>query len=128
MAKKHKAVSGEILTVAGPWRDVLLICRKCSRKLDGGFGPDGTDTLPRAVKHALRGSGRRREVRVLEVGCLGVCPKDAVTVMHGTDPGTMLVVPEGLEPGLLLSRLDGVPASAAPASAAPLTGPAAAGS
>ena len=120
MAKR--AAPGEILTVAGPWRDVLLICRKCSRKLDGGFGVDGTDTLPRALKHVLRGSGRRREVRILEVGCLGVCPKNAVTVMHGADPGRMLVIPEGLEPGLLLSRLD------APAPATPLTGPAAAGS
>ena len=120
MAKR--AAPGEILTVAGPWRDVLLICRKCSRKLDGGFGVDGTDTLPRALKHVLRGSGRRREVRILEVGCLGVCPKNAVTVMHGADPGRMLVIPEGLELGLLLSRLD------APAPATPLTGPAAAGS
>ncbi len=125
---KHKAARGEILTVAGPWHDLLLVCRKCSRKLDGGFGPEGTDTLPRAVKHALREAGRRREVRILEVGCLGVCPKNAVTVMRGADPGRMLVVPEGLEPGLLLSRLDGRPPSAAPAPAVPLTGPAAAGS
>ena len=120
MAKR--AAPGEILTVAGPWHDVLLICRKCSRKLDGGFGPDGTDTLQRAVKHVLRGSGRRREVRILEVGCLGVCPKNAVTVMRGADPSRMLVIPEGSELGLLLSRLDGA------ASTAPLTGPAAAGS
>ena len=55
---KHKAARGEILTVAGPWHDLLLVCRKCSRKLDGGFGPEGTDTLPRAVKHALREAGR----------------------------------------------------------------------
>ena len=119
---KQKAAPGEILTVVGPWRDVLLICRKCSRKLGGGFGPDGTDTLPRAVKHALRGSGRRREVRILEVGCLGVCPKNAVTVMHGADPGRMLVIPGGSEPSLLLSRLDGT------APDTTLTGPAAAGS
>ena len=116
---KHKAVRGEILTVAGPWRNALLVCRKCSRKLDGGFGPDGTDTLPRAVKHALREAGRRRDVRILEVGCLGVCPKDAVTVMHGADPGRMLVVPEGLEPGLLLSRLDNAAPSAASATPHP---------
>ncbi len=127
MAKKRKAAPGEILTVAGPWRDVLLICRKCSRKLDGGFGSDGTDSLSRAVRHALRGSGRRRDVRVLEVGCLGVCPKNAVTVLHGADPGRMLVIPEGLDPALLLSRLDGA-SPAAPGSVTPLTGPAAAGS
>ncbi len=121
MAKK-RAAPGGILTIVGAWRDILLICRKCSRKLDGGFGPDGTDTLPRAVKHALRTSGRRRDVRILEVGCLGVCPKNAVTVMHGADPARMLVIPEGLEPGLLLSRLDGAPPDA------PLTGRVAAGS
>ncbi len=116
---KHKAAPGEILTVAGPWRDALLVCRKCSRKLDGGFGPDGTDTLPRAVKHALREAGRRREVRILEVGCLGVCPKNAVTVMHGADPGHMLVVPEGLAPDLLLSRLNNALPSTVPAMPCP---------
>ena len=116
---KHKAAPGEILTVDGPWRDALLVCRKCSRKLDGGFGPDGTDTLPRAVKHALREAGRRREVRILEVGCLGVCPRNAVTVMHGADPGRMLVVPEGLAPDLLLSRLDNAAPSAGSASPRP---------
>jgi predicted metal-binding protein len=109
MGKKHKAVSGEIMTVAGPWRDMLLVCRKCSRKLDGGFGPDRKESLPDAFKQVLRATGRRRVVRILEVGCLGVCPKDAVTVMRGAMPGEMLVVPEGLELAALAARLAAPP-------------------
>ena len=32
------------------WRDVVLVCRKCSKKLDGGFGPDGDLTLKKALR------------------------------------------------------------------------------
>ena len=84
MGKKHKAAPGEIVTASGPWREVLLVCRKCGSKR-GGFGPEG------------RNLKRRREVRVLEVGCLGVCPKGAVTVVRGGAPGEMLLVPLGMD-------------------------------
>ena len=98
MGKKLKAVAGEIVTASGPWREVLLVCRKCGAKgKRGGFGPDGRDTLPDALKQTLRELKRRREVRVLEVGCLGVCPKGAVTVMRGGAPGEMLLVPRGMD-------------------------------
>lgn len=107
MSKKHKAIEGEIVTASGPWRDLLLVCRKCSRKLDGGYGEKHKDTLPNAMKQVLRDQGRRRDVRILEVGCLGICPKDAVTVMHGAAPGEMLVVPEGLDLTLLAKRIGG---------------------
>ncbi|WP_419731094.1 hypothetical protein [Lichenicola sp.] len=105
MSKKHKAIEGEIVTASGPWRDLLLVCRKCSRKLDGGFGEKNKHALPDAMKQVLRDLGRRRDVRILEVGCLGLCPKDAVTVMHGAAPGEMLVVPEGLDLTLLVERI-----------------------
>lgn len=105
MSKKHKAVSGEIITATGPWSELLLVCRKCGDKLDGGYGPKRKDDLPDAFKEVLRTLGRRRDVRILEVGCLGVCPKGGVTVMHGAKPGEMLVVPEGLDLMQLAARL-----------------------
>lgn len=107
MSKKHKAISGEIITAKGPWREVLLVCRKCSGKLKGGYGPKGKDTLPDAFKQVLRDLKHRRDIRVLDVGCLGVCPKDGVTVIRGSAPAEMLVVPEGLDLVLLASRLIG---------------------
>ena len=87
------------------WDHVVLVCRKCSKKLDGGFGPDGKDSLPRALKTELRQSGRRRSVRVIETKCLGLCPKGAVTVLPGSAPGAMLAVPEATPVADLLARL-----------------------
>ena len=107
MGKKHRAIAGEIVTAAGPWRDMLLVCRKCAAKGKvGGFGADGRDTLPDALKQALRDRRQRREIRVLEVGCLGICPKGAVTVVRARAPGEMLLVPRGMDVAPLL---DGAP-------------------
>ena len=39
--------------VKADWRDVVLVCRKCSKKLDGGFGADGEKTLAKALRKAL---------------------------------------------------------------------------
>ena len=98
MGKNHAAVPGEIVTASGPWREMLLVCRKCGAKgKHGGFGPDGRDRLADALKQTLRDLKRRREVRVIEVGCLGVCPKGAVTVVRGGAPGEMLLVPRGMD-------------------------------
>ena len=95
----------DILAIATPWTDILLVCRKCSKKLDGGFGPEGEDTLPRALKHALRATGRRRTVRVIETKCLGLCPKGAVTVLPSRTPSTMFAVPKGADAAVLLRVL-----------------------
>ena len=94
-----------ITTTTTPWTQVILVCRKCSKKLDGGFGPKGEDTLPQALKHALRQSGRRRSVRVIETKCLGLCPKKAVTVLPAGAPGSMLTVPVGTAAADLLATL-----------------------
>ena len=83
MGRKQKAVPGEDLAVETPWREFVVVCAKCSRKLDGGFGPDGEDSLRGALKDELRERGRRRAVRVVEAGCFGLCPKGGVAVAHG---------------------------------------------
>jgi predicted metal-binding protein len=89
-----------------PWQDIVLVCRKCSRKLDGGFGKHGDAKLRTELKLALRAAGRRRQVRVVETGCFSLCPKRAVSVMRASRPGEILVVPEGTEAGEILRRLD----------------------
>ncbi|HRE42679.1 MAG TPA: (2Fe-2S) ferredoxin domain-containing protein [Terricaulis sp.] len=75
------------------WGEVVLICRKCSKKLGGGFGSDGDKSLAKVLRKRLRlAKGRRARVGVVEVDCLKLCPKDAVTVVLGREPGVMRVV------------------------------------
>ena len=105
MGHKKKAGPGEDLVVATPWREFVLVCAKCSRKLDGGFGLDGEQGLRGALKDELRERGRRREVRVVEGGCFGLCPKGGVAVAHGAAPERLLVVPAGEAVGRVLERL-----------------------
>jgi len=56
------------------WSEVVLVCRKCSKKLDGGFGPDGDKTLKKAL-----------------------CPKDAVVAVNARRPEELLIVPAGAD-------------------------------
>ena len=101
-----KLESAGIAAVPTPWQDVILVCGKCSKKLDGGFGADGDASLARALKRELRGSGRRRSVRVIETKCLGLCPKGAVTVLPARQPGAMLAVPRGTGSAAVLACID----------------------
>jgi predicted metal-binding protein len=78
-----------------PWREVVLVCRKCGKKLKGGFGKKRRDTLKTHLRQALREAGRRRDVRVIETSCLGVCPKQGVTALNATRPQTIHVIPAG---------------------------------
>jgi predicted metal-binding protein len=93
-----------IRPVPRPWRELVLVCRKCTKKLDGGFGKGGRDSLRRVLRAELRAGGRR-DVRVVAVNCLGVCPKRAVSVMRGSRPGEVLVVPAGTDPADILHHL-----------------------
>ena len=89
--------------VAAPWEGVALICRKCSRKLDGGFGPKGKQKLAKALREGLKVIGRRRALRVIEVDCLGLCPNRAVTVAG--EGGRVFVVPVGTDIGTVAETL-----------------------
>ena len=78
------------------WGDIVLVCRKCSKKAGGGFGPGAKTRLAKALKKDLKlGKGRCARARVSEVGCLGLCPKNAVTVARGSRPDELLAVPKG---------------------------------
>lgn len=103
----------EIHATPAPWRDIALVCGKCSRKLRGGFGKKGRVDLADVLKAALKEAGRRRELRTVEVGCLGLCPKHAVTVISAGRPGELLTIQAGTDPAAVLARLM-PPAAAAP--------------
>jgi|GEM_PF-414496 len=93
----------KVKTAPTAWRDVVLICRKCQKKLDGGFGPEGDLTLKKALKRYLKrdhirvGKGRKAELALISTGCFDICPKGAVTVVNAARPDAFLVVPAGAD-------------------------------
>ena len=93
---------GSIKRVKAEWGEIVLVCRKCSRKLDGGFGKGGGQSLAKGLRKMLGGKkGRKAGLAVIEVDCLDVCPKGAVMALRAGAPGDWAVVPKG-------APLDGV--------------------
>lgn len=89
-----------IKTAKTKWRDVVLVCKKCQKKLDGGFGPHGDKTLKKALKKYLipdEGKGRKAELAVIETGCFDICPKNAVVAVNAANPKALLIVPTGAD-------------------------------
>ena len=88
--------AGRLRTVRAEWAGTLLVCGKCSKKLGGGFGPKGKTPLAKALRRFLAvGKGRKSRLGVVEVKCLGICPKNAVTVVDGARPGEWRLVDAG---------------------------------
>jgi predicted metal-binding protein len=84
--------------VRSNWSQAVLVCAKCSKKLDGGFGPRARTPLAKALrKHLGLGKGRKGGVGIVEVRCLGVCPKGAVVVVNGADSRSWRIVPARTE-------------------------------
>lgn len=84
--------------VGANWENTLLVCAKCSRRMDGGFGPKGRTPLAKALrKHLGLKKGRKASLGIVEVKCLGVCPRGAVTVVNGAAPGEWALVRAGAD-------------------------------
>ena len=95
-----------IKTVRTPAVTLIAVCGKCGKKLDGGFGASGGVSLGKALRAALHlPKPKRAKVRIVETKCLKLCPKDAVAVVDGTDPGHFLVVPAGTPVSTVIHRL-----------------------
>jgi predicted metal-binding protein len=77
-----------------PWKTVILLCGKCARKMDGGFGHKGKDSLRQVLRGELAARGQRRDVRIIETRCIGICPKKSVTAINASSPGRILTVPK----------------------------------
>lgn len=92
--------------VASRWETAVLVCGKCSRKIDGGFGEKGRTPLAKALrKLAGLGKGRKATAGVVEVKCLGLCPKGAVAVVDAAQPGAWLLVYPGDDVDALAAQL-----------------------
>ncbi|MGI4880112.1 MAG: hypothetical protein ACRYG4_21785 [Janthinobacterium lividum] len=95
-----------IRAVDTPATELIAICRKCSKKIDGGFGPDGEHSLAKTLRNALdAGKGKRARLRIVETGCLDICPRHAVVVTQGQRPGQLLIVPAGTPVDVVADRL-----------------------
>ena len=90
-----------IKTAKTEWRDLILVCKKCSKKLDGGFGPDGDKTLKKALRKYLTPpktrKGRKGPLAVIETGCFDICPRNAVIAVNAAQPKALLIVPAGAD-------------------------------
>ncbi|MFT3964316.1 MAG: (2Fe-2S) ferredoxin domain-containing protein [Sphingobium sp.] len=86
-------------TVLAQWEAAILICRKCSKKVDGGFGEKGRTSLAKALRARSggKGKGRKAGIGVIETGCLKICPKNAVVAINGARPRDWLVIPRGTD-------------------------------
>ena len=98
-------MSPDIELIATKWRSAVIVCRKCSKKLHGGFGLDGKRDFSRVLKEELRRADQHRTTRIVESKCLGLCPKNGVAVIPAQNPGTMLSVPAGADLLKILAKL-----------------------
>lgn len=81
--------------VRSNWSHAVLVCKKCSKKLEKkgcGFGPDDK-RLAAALKRELgAGKGRKAKVGVIEVPCLDICPKGGAVVIDSRRPQDWRIV------------------------------------
>jgi predicted metal-binding protein len=97
--------SKSVETRTTPWRNIVLLCGKCSRKMDGGYGHRGKETLRTALRQSLSDQGIRREVRIIETKCLGICPKKAVVAINTARPQIILTIPAGTNVDAVATQL-----------------------
>jgi predicted metal-binding protein len=94
MSKSDRKAAGIGCAVPAPWRhDVVFVCKKCEARRKADVTPAGD--VRGWLKQRLKADGLRREVRVVTVGCFGLCPKRGVTTTSGAllaDPQSALVV------------------------------------
>ena len=88
-----------------PWNTVILLCGKCARKLKGGYGRKSKETLHAVLQTELKTMGDKREFRVIETRCMGICPKKAVTALNASVPTRILTIPQGTEAAEALAQL-----------------------
>lgn len=100
---KPRPGSRPVRTAGTEWRQVVLVCRKCQKKLKGGFGPDGDKSLKKALRKYLKagkgsvGKGRKAELAIKETDCFDICPKGAVVAVNTAEPKALLIVPAGAD-------------------------------
>ncbi|MEM8694624.1 MAG: hypothetical protein AAGE05_01210 [Pseudomonadota bacterium] len=95
-----------IKTVTSNWESAVLVCRKCTKRAGGGFGPKGKTPLAKALRKHLGGKkGRKARIAILETKCLSACPKNAITVVRTDDLFNWRLVKTGTPVDSVADRL-----------------------
>jgi predicted metal-binding protein len=64
-----------------PWKgQLVLVCRKCQRKLKHSGRKNGIAKLAKGLKKWARRDENGPRLHVIQVPCLKMCPKGGVTV------------------------------------------------
>ncbi len=88
------------------WEAAIIVCKKCSKKVSGGFGEKGKTSLAKALRaRGNGGKGRKATIGVVATGCLKVCPKNAVVAINGAYPKDWVIVPRGTDIEVAAERL-----------------------
>ncbi len=85
----------------------LSFARNAARSSTAASVRKRKESLKTELRQALRDAGRRRDVRLVETSCLGICPKQGVTALNATSPGTIHIVPAGADRQDVLQTLLG---------------------
>jgi len=92
--------------VASRWNAAVLVCGKCSKRVGGGFGDDGRTGLAKALRRQLGlKKGRKAAAGVVEVKCLGLCPKRQVVALSASEPGRWKLIDPGADLDKVASAL-----------------------
>ncbi|OYY90665.1 MAG: hypothetical protein B7Y45_06910 [Sphingomonas sp. 28-66-16] len=101
--------------VKANWSATILVCAKCSKRLDGGFGKKQRQPLAKALRKQLGVKlFRKAPVGIVETKCLGICPRGAVVLVDARAPDRWHLVPAGADLAALAGDL-GLVASPGPA-------------
>ena len=74
---------------------LVAICKKCGKKVGGGFGDGGGKSLAKALRKELHlPKLKRSPIRIVETGCMKLCPRRAVAVTTSRAPGLIYVIPQ----------------------------------
>ena len=94
--------------IKSDWDYSLMVCRKCTKRQKGGFGKKGKSPLAKMLRKALGAKkGRKSNIGVVEVGCLGVCPRHAVVMIDSRAPQEWMLVTPGADVDALAREISG---------------------
>ncbi len=80
------ADSHTVKSYKGKWKGrLLLACSKCQRKLRRGGDTEGLGKLQKSLKRYRKSHNLAVRLKVIQTGCLRVCPKGGVVVCTQTE-------------------------------------------
>lgn len=86
-------MANDLKKYPAPWRgQLILACRKCQKKLKNDLGRRALAKLKKTVKRYNK-QNPDRQLYVINVPCMDLCPRDAVTVCcPARDPGHLSIL------------------------------------